>query len=72
MIGTKAKCPNKVSNCFGDTGPCGCERYTTIEKEVFTPDSGYDPLACKVKCRECGYIYIIFPPLNYKDKETDQ
>ncbi|MBA7499229.1 hypothetical protein ES704_01969 [subsurface metagenome] len=71
MIGTKAKCPNKVKNYFGDMVPCRCERYTTIKKGVFTLGSGYDPLACKVKCKECGHIYIIFPSLNFKDKEID-
>lgn len=71
MLGTKAKCPNKVKNYFGDMVPCGCERYRILKKGIFTPDSGYDPLAYKVKCRECGHTYIIFPPLNYRDKETN-
>ena len=69
MLGTKVKCPGMVKNSFGDDVLCGYEGYILLEEGVFTPDSGYDPLASRVKCRRCGHIYIVFPALNGKKDE---
>jgi len=69
VLGTQAKCPNIIKDLyFGYDRVCGCTNYTTIKTRVFVPDSGYDPLACKVKCKECGHIYFIFPAVNYKEE----
>jgi len=67
MLGTQAKCPNIIKDdYFGYNRVCGCGAYTILKTGVFTPESGYDSLACKVKCKGCGHIYYIFPALNYK------
>lgn len=71
MLGTQAKCPSTVKNYFGDNVTCGCTRYITLEKKVFDSKDGYDPLAQKVMCRECGHIYLIFPALNYKEEASN-
>ena len=64
MLGTKVKCPGMVKDRTGLMTPCGYEGYIILEEGVFAPDSGYDPLACRVKCRSCGHIYIVFPAVN--------
>ena len=72
MLGTQAKCPNMIkSHFFSYNRVCGCKGYTILKTGVFLLGSGYDPLARKVKCNECGHIYYIFPALNYKEEVSN-
>lgn len=69
-LGTTVKCPNIVKNIMDDDVPCGYEGYELLEKGIYTKHSGYDPLACRVKCRRCGHIYIVFPAVKFMESET--
>jgi len=68
MLGTQANCPNIIKDYyFGYSRVCGCTGYSTLGEKVFDSQDGYDSLARKVMCKECGHIYYIFPALNYKE-----
>lgn len=78
MLGTRVKCPNKVP-CYAGyiSDPhfkqigertCGYEGYEIIQRGVFKTNSGFDPLAIKVRCRECKHEYLVFPSIKYEDR----
>lgn len=81
MKGTRVKCPQLVYKATAwslsgqplrkDTVICGCETYDIIEPHPFTKDSGLDPLAVKVKCKECGCEYYVFPALTFAETKGE-
>ena len=71
MLGTAVKCPLVVKNKFGDDVVCAYQGYQLIKQGLFTQSSGFDPLACKVRCRRCGGVYIVFPPPDFKEAQDD-
>lgn len=78
MLGTKVTCPNKVPAFAGylaspdyreiGTRTCGWQGYEVIQRGVFTPQSGFDPLAIKVRCRSCKHEFYVFPAVKYEAK----
>lgn len=71
MLGIQAKCPNMVKSPYPEFQPetivCGYAGFEILTKGVFTQESGFDPLACKVRCRRCQQEYYIFPSINFKE-----
>ncbi len=70
-IGTTPECPNTVKNILDADVLCGYEGYELLEKGIYSKHSGYDPLACRVKCRRCGYIYVVFPAVKFVEKAEE-
>ena len=64
MKGYQAKCPNLVKPLYPIV--CGYDGYEVLVKGIFTKESGFDPLAMKVKCGRCGQEYYLFPQVNFK------
>ena len=66
----QAKCPNLLKISYSsqkeDTIVCGYAGYEVLVKGIFTKESGFDPLAMKVKCRRCEQEYYLFPQVNFK------
>lgn len=76
MRGYQAKCPNLVqpqhiNKNSNEKVVCGYEGYEVLVKGIFTKESGFDPLALKVKCRRCGNEYYLFPRFNFKELSTN-
>ncbi len=71
MLGTKIKCPGIVKNFLDNDVLCGYEGHTVLEEGIYAPENGYDPLACKVKCRACGHVYIVFPAVNFNQANSE-
>lgn len=70
MKGYQAKCPNLIRSPHLSQKTefivCGYGGFKILVKGIFTKESGYDPLAMKVKCRRCGNEYYLFPQINFK------
>lgn len=77
MLGTQPKCPNMVNRVYpgrsfpSDKSACGYGGFKILEEGIFTRESGFDPLASKVRCRECGQEYYIFPSIKFKEEKYD-
>lgn len=72
MKGYLAKCPNLVESPHLIGNPsqriiCGYAGYEVLVRGVWTRESGFDPLAMRVRCRRCDNEYYLFPQVNFKE-----
>jgi hypothetical protein len=77
MYGTRVRCPGKVDTLAGylfdelkvvGQHTCNSEKYEVIGG---CPNDGLDPLTCKVRCRDCGFEYYVFPAMSYSSVQKD-
>ena len=58
------KCPNIISDRWGEEHLCNYGGYIIRQRGLFTKDSGIDTEGCLVECRRCHHIYFLFPPIK--------